>query len=71
MSVATQSPWSGLHDRIGRFFFGYRDYLAPLCGILLLILAQPRPFLVTRASTRGRMPSGCWSARLGNCCASP
>ena len=45
MSVATQSPWSGLHDRIGRFFFGYRDYLAPLCGILLLILAQPRPFL--------------------------
>ena len=45
MSQASEGSIEGLHDRIGRFFFGWRDLLAPLCGVLLLAFARPRPFL--------------------------
>ena len=43
MSVSSGGTLAGLHDRLGRFVFGYRDWLAPLCGMLLLGFSTPRP----------------------------
>lgn len=45
MNPASEGSLAGLHDRLGRFVFGWRDWLAPLCGLLLLVFAKPRPFL--------------------------
>lgn len=45
MTAPREGSLEGLHDRLGRFVFGWRDLLAPLCGLLLLVFATPRPFL--------------------------
>jgi protein-S-isoprenylcysteine O-methyltransferase Ste14 len=45
VSVSSGGTLAGLHDRLGRFVFGYRDWLAPLCGMLLLGFSTPRPLL--------------------------
>lgn len=45
MSSASEGALEGLHDRLGRFVFGWRDWLAPLCGLVLLVAAKPKPFL--------------------------
>lgn len=45
MNSSSSGSLERWHDRLGRFVFGWRDLLAPLCGLLLLAFARPRPFL--------------------------
>ncbi len=45
LSEAASSPGAKLFSALGRFVFRYRDYLAPVIAILILLLTEPWPFL--------------------------
>ncbi|MFM7737256.1 MAG: methyltransferase family protein [Alphaproteobacteria bacterium] len=65
MSAASEGSFEGLHDKLGRFVFGWRDWLAPLCGVVLLVFAKPRPFLGDPALDRWQDALGLLVCALG------
>ncbi|MFM7141385.1 MAG: S-isoprenylcysteine methyltransferase, partial [Alphaproteobacteria bacterium] len=65
MSAASEGSFESLHDKLGRFVFGWRDWLAPLCGVVLLVFATPRPFLGDPALDRWQDALGLLVCALG------
>jgi hypothetical protein len=58
-----------LVDQLGRFVFGYRDYLVPAALVAVIALTRPRAAFGSARSTRPSMSSGCWWPLPARSCA--